>query len=439
MDSHIQASGWPTLPLADCVDILDRLRKPVNAKERQTRPGPVPYYGATGQVGWIDEPIFDEELVLLGEDGAPFLDKSKPIAYIIDGPSWVNNHAHVLRARAGVTTNRYIKHYLDSFDFTNYVQGSTRDKLNQGDMKTIPVLLPPPDIQDGLVSTVDAVFSKRASAAEHVAAARRAIERSKQAVLQAACSGRITADWRDTHRPSETSLELLAGVERARRERLGRRFKPSSTPAPGEDLPDTWSWTTVGALVDLATGATPLRKRSDYYGGSVPWVTSGAVNAGLITESSEYITELALRETNAKVFPAGTLLVAMYGEGQTRGRVAELAIDAATNQAVAALLFNDESEHLRAYLRLFFLENYERIRRLSFGGVQPNLSLGVIRDTPVPLPPLEEQYEIVRRVDLFSERAGSILARIGTARASVDRSAQAVLATAFRGELVGSS
>lgn len=89
--------SWREHALSECVDVLDSKRIPINSKERALRVGPIPYYGATGQVGWIDDYLFDEELVLLGEDGAPFLDKSKPIAYVIEGKSWVNNHAHVLR------------------------------------------------------------------------------------------------------------------------------------------------------------------------------------------------------------------------------------------------------------------------------------------------------------------------------------------------------
>ncbi|MHB8762001.1 MAG: restriction endonuclease subunit S [Coriobacteriia bacterium] len=201
------------------------------------------------------------------------------------------------------------------------------------------------------------------------------------------------------------------------------------------ELPKGWTWTTLGALVDIATGATPLRKRADYYGGDIPWITSGAVNSGLVIEASEHITELAIKETNAKVFPSGTLLVAMYGEGQTRGRVAELGIAAATNQALAALLFDEQSEKLRPYLRLFLLENYERIRQLSFGGVQPNLSLGVIRDTMVPLPPEAEQVEIVRRVESLLSGADDLVRHIDRAAAQVERTSQAVLAKAFRGEI----
>jgi len=100
--------GWTWTCLEDCVDILDSQRVPVSTKERKLRcrdktaAERFPHYGATGQVGWIDGYLFDEELILLGEDGAPFLDPSKDKAYIIRGKSWVNNHAHVLRAIEGL-------------------------------------------------------------------------------------------------------------------------------------------------------------------------------------------------------------------------------------------------------------------------------------------------------------------------------------------------
>jgi type I restriction enzyme, S subunit len=135
--------GWATATLADCVEILDHLRVPVNSKERDGRQGSIPYYGATGQVGWIDDYIFDEELLLLGEDGAPFLDKTKPVAYVVSGRSWVNNHAHVLRALVKFTSNGFLKHLLDFADFSDFVTGTTRLKLTQSDMRRIPILLPP--------------------------------------------------------------------------------------------------------------------------------------------------------------------------------------------------------------------------------------------------------------------------------------------------------
>ncbi len=126
----------------------------------------------------------------------------------------------------------------------------------------------------------------------------------------------------------------------------------------------------------------------------------------------------------------------MYGEGQTRGRVAELGIDATTNQALAALELRGVASEVRPYLKLFLLRNYAAVRRASFGGVQPNLSLGKVRAIQVPLPPLEEQEEIVRRADLLFSRAKTIAARVSKGQHLTDRVIAEVLRKAFRGELV---
>lgn len=316
-----------------------------------------------------------------------------------------------------------------------FIRGTTRQRISRRNLGGLPIRVPGVETQIAISQSVDRMQSKRANALEHLRSTKRVVERFRQSVLAAACSGRLTADWRRMNPADETAHTIVNAIADARRAKASRSPHATERQTESSKLPDGWAWTTIAGLVDVATGATPLRKRGDYYNGSVPWVTSGAVNAGTITAASEYVTELALTETNAKVFPAGTLLVAMYGEGQTRGRVAELGIDAATNQALAALLFDEHSQRLRPYLRLFLLENYERIRQLSFGGVQPNLSLGVIRDTPVPLPPEAEQHEIARRVEQLLVGADDVEGRVEMAAARLDRTSQAVLAKAFRGEI----
>lgn len=335
----------------------------------------------------------------------------------------------------------YLANYLNQIAIANRAHHlSNGVELPRVDWKTLselPIRFPLEKSEQLLiVEAIEHARQCQAGAQAHLLAARRAVERFRQAVLSAACSGRLTADWRDGSTTVESAGDLVRLISDARRARLGQRYKATTPPSVDVDAPEGWTWCTIGALVDVATGATPLRRQSAYYGGSIPWVTSGAVNAGIVTEPSEFITERAITETNAKVFPAGTLIVAMYGEGQTRGRVAELGIAAATNQALAALVFDDVTERLRSYLRIFFLENYERARQLSFGGVQPNLSLGVIRDMPVPLPPYDEQVEIARRVDQLHALAIGIELRINAAFSRTDRSSQAILAKAFRGELI---
>ncbi|GAC55536.1 restriction endonuclease subunit S [Gordonia amicalis] len=155
-----QPATWVRRPISDLVDVLDGRRVPVSAAERASRTGDVPYYGATGQVGWIDSHIFDEELVLLGEDGVQFFDPLKPKAYRIVGPSWVNNHAHVLRPRDGEVDARYLTHYLNQFDYRGHANGTTRLKLTQAAMRRISVIAPPIDEQRWIVGILEDHLSR---------------------------------------------------------------------------------------------------------------------------------------------------------------------------------------------------------------------------------------------------------------------------------------
>ncbi len=166
MNSSLQSNSnkvWKVLPLVEAVEICDSLRKPVSSTEREKRivnkskAELFPYYGATGQVGFIDAYLTDGEYVLLGEDGAPFLDPFAAKAYVIDGKSWVNNHAHILRSK---TSNRFLCYYLNSFNFKGYVSGSTRLKLTQAGMKKIPVPVPPLSEQERIVGILDEAFEK---------------------------------------------------------------------------------------------------------------------------------------------------------------------------------------------------------------------------------------------------------------------------------------
>jgi type I restriction enzyme S subunit len=176
---------WGVVRLGEVVDILDARRVPVNAKEREKRFGSVPYYGATGQVGWIDAALFDEELVLLGEDGAPVLDANKPKAYIIRGRAWVNNHAHVLRATEA-TSNKFLVHTLNAMDYGPFVNGTTRLKLTQAAMKEMPLPLPPLAEQDRIVGAIEEQFSRLDAGQRSLSDVTRKLVAFRRAVLAAA-------------------------------------------------------------------------------------------------------------------------------------------------------------------------------------------------------------------------------------------------------------
>ena len=130
-------NGASLVPVTEMADIYDSLRKPVSQVERNKREGPYPYYGATGQAGWIDAYRQDGKYVLLGEDGAPFLEPDKPKAYIAEGKCWVNNHAHVLKGKDGICDDDYLCLALNWADYTDAVTGSTRLKLPQNTMNRL--------------------------------------------------------------------------------------------------------------------------------------------------------------------------------------------------------------------------------------------------------------------------------------------------------------
>lgn len=146
--------------ITDDIEVLDYLRIPVNSEERAKKIEKAqilyPYYGATGQTGYIDDFLVDGEFVLLGEDGAPFLDKTSQKAYIINGKAWINNHVHLLKSK---TNNRFLMHYLNWFDYFNYVSGTTRLKLNQGMLKKIPFPILSSNIKEEIVKHIDDCFN----------------------------------------------------------------------------------------------------------------------------------------------------------------------------------------------------------------------------------------------------------------------------------------
>ena len=184
-----QPSKWEWVNFEEAVEIWDSLRKPINSKERAQRISDknqeelYPYYGATGQVGYIDSYLSDGEYVLLGEDGAPFLDPVANKAYLIQGKAWVNNHAHVLRSKYN---NKFLCYYLNQFNYNGFVTGTTRYKLTQAAMKRIPIPVPSPDEQERIVSKVEELFSRLDASVAELQTAKEKLKVYRQAVLKEA-------------------------------------------------------------------------------------------------------------------------------------------------------------------------------------------------------------------------------------------------------------
>lgn len=166
--------------------------------------------------------------------------------------------------------------------------------------------------------------------------------------------------------------------------------------------PNGWKKVKLGDVAKVTSGGTPLRTQSEYWNGNIPWVKTAHIQNGHISKDQvdEYITELGVKESSAKIVPKGTLLMAMYGQGKTRGQVAILDIDATINQACAAFHLK-EDEVSTQYLFQYFLFNYENIRNLSNDGGQKNLSAEIIKKIPLDLPPIEEQKKIAATLSVW--------------------------------------
>lgn len=176
------------LSISESCDILDNKRKPLNQEQRAVMQGSYPYYGANGQVDSINEFIFDEPLVLLAEDGGNFSEyRTRPIAYQIRGKSWVNNHAHVLRARSNLVSQDFLFYSLVHRDITPVLNGGTRAKLNKSELESITLDVPTRSVQDNITNLLNSITLAGARYGE----IRANLWKQKQGLMQQLLTGKV--------------------------------------------------------------------------------------------------------------------------------------------------------------------------------------------------------------------------------------------------------
>lgn len=382
-----RTAPWPAHPLGELVDVMDGRRVPVNAEERARRPGQVPYYGAAGQVGWIDQPLFDEDLLLLGEDGVQFFDPTKSKAYRITGPSWVNNHAHVLRARGAVDW-RYLEHYLNWFDYRGFANGTTRLKLTQAAMKRIPVALPELDEQRRIVDILEDHLSRLDAANDYLDAAARRSKRAVQAALEAL--------WTASARSG--------------------------------------SWMRVEDLGKVVTGSTP-KDGASAFGGATPFVTPGDVGYGeRVTSWQRTLSDAGA--VSSRLLPAGSVLAVCIGA--TLGKVGWTSVAAATNQQINGVVINLDDVDAAYVAALMAAPGFQdQMRTSASSTTMPILNKSKFSALSLPVATgraAQSQWERYMRARDASERVGNAVEASGRRGVKLRR---AVLRAAFNGSLTG--
>lgn len=409
--------GWVEAAVEDVTENLDRLRIPVSGSERSKRPGAYPYFGANGQVGTIDEYLFDGDYVLVAEDGGYFDQPERGVAYLASGRFWVNNHAHVLQPLEGIDLI-FLKHALNDVDWSPHVGGTTRQKLTQASLNKVRLGVPPLPEQRRIVERIEALLAKGARAEAALAAIPDLLDRYRRSLLAAAFRGDLTAEF------TEEAEEPFW---------VPRQDRP-------ETLPRRWGWTTLSGLSSVTGGLTKNPKRH-----ALPLVRPYLRVANVYADDLrlEDVQEIRLAPTEVGrvTLEDGDLLI-VEGNGSLEqiGRVAMWTggIPGCVHQN-HLIKARPHERWTSDYMLLWLLSPMGRLlieaEAASSAGLH-TLSISKISRLPVPVVPRQEAAALVARVRGGLRVIASLEAAVTTARARHLDLSRSVLAKAFRGDLV---
>lgn len=350
--------------LGEVLDNYDYLRKPLSSMQRASFKGIYPYYGAQGIIDYVADYKCDGEYLLIAEDGENLSSRNAPIAQIAKGKYWVNNHAHIVKNNSHSDLH-YICYLLNNLDIAGYVTGSAQPKLSQGNLNKIKIVLPTLPTQQKIASILSAYD--------------RLIENNTRRIrLLEQMAENIYKEWFVRFRfPEHEKVEIVNG------------------------LPKGWERTKLIKNIKTSSGGTPSRNKGEYYkNGTIPWIKTGELQDCILINTEECITEDAVNNSSAKLFPKGTLLMAMYGVNVGKLGISE--IEATCNQACC--VFTPKQIDYKYYLFHYLKSIREYLLSISFGAAQQNLSQELIKSIRVLFPDEKTNISFVKEVEpLFKE------------------------------------
>ncbi|EKM1492128.1 restriction endonuclease subunit S [Campylobacter coli] len=298
---------------------------------------------------------------------------------------------------------KFLAFYLKSSFYKNYIlnisKGSNINNLRFADLENLQIPLPPLKEQERIVGILDESFAK--------------IDESIKILEQ----------------------DLL-NLDELMQSALQKAFNPLKDNAKENyKLPQGWEWKNLGEIANTSSGGTPSRNKKEYWeNGNIKWLKSGELNDGYIDFIEENITEEAIKNSSAKIFQKGTLLIAMYGA--TAGKLGILNLDSTTNQAICAFLHKDKNiKFLEKFLFYFLFFLRDKIIKDSFGGAQPNINQTYIKNLQIPLPPIKEQEQIASHLDELSSHVKNLKQNYQAQIKDLQELKNSLLDKAFKGNL----
>ena len=354
--------------------------------------------------------------------------------------------------------NYQLRHLRTKGLFVNAAQRAVnQSSINQKKLKSFQVAVAPLLEQHRIVTKIEELFSELDKGIESLKTAQAQLKVYRQALLKHAFEGKLTAQWRaDNPDKLETADALLNRIQHERTQRYEQQLaewetngKQSGKPkAPKlqlpitikeltglSKLPERWKWVKFGQIFNVYVGSTPSRKRPDFWNGAIPWVSSGEVAFCRIKNTDEKITVLGFENASTEVHPIGTIMLAMIGEGKTRGQAAILDIEAAHNQNTAAIRVS-EAGAVPELIYNYLVYQYEMTRKVGSGNNQKALNKERVSELIFPLCSIAEMTEIARLIDEKLSEINLLDQTITTSLKQAEALRQSILKKAFSGQLV---